>query len=127
MRLMNIQKVTTDAIVPNTSFCIDVSTTLQVVTAAATSVLTFNAAGAALATVTFTVDGADTAEKLLNAQKITTYLNLKIAQLNGGMVNFKHGNAPFELIPSIAEFHAATGIVHTGGTANTALITTALA
>jgi len=123
MKLMNIQKVTTDAIVPNTSFCIDVSTTLKVVTAATTSVLTFNAAGAALATVTFTVDGADTAEKLLNAQKITTYLNKVIAQIMGPNGNQK---GVYELIPSIAEFHTATGIVHTGGTANTALITTAI-
>jgi len=124
---MNIQTVTSDVIVPNTSFAIDVSTTLHVVTAATTSVLTFNAAGAALATVTFTVDGANTAEKLLNAQKITTYLNIKIAQLSGEMVNFKYGNGPFELIPSIAEFHAVTGIVHTGGTLNTALVSTGLA
>ena len=124
MKLMNIQKVTTDAIVPNTSFCIDVSTTLKVVTAADTSVLTFNAAGAALATVTFTVDGADTAEKLLNAQKITTYLNTVIAQIMGPNSNQK---GVYELIPTIADFHTATGIVHTGGTANTALITTAVA
>ena len=124
MKLMNIQKVTTDAIVPNTSFCIDVSTTLKVVTAADTSVLTFNAAGAALATVTFTVDGADTAEKLLNAQKITTYLNTVIAQIMGPNSNQK---GVYELIPTIADFHTATGIVHTGGTANTALVTTAIA
>ena len=38
----------------------------------------------------------------------------------------KHGAGVFELIPSIADFHAATGIVHTGGDANTALVTCAL-
>ena len=125
MKLLNIQKVTSDAVVPNTSFCIDVSTTLKVVTAATTSVLTFNAAGAALATVTFTVDGADTAEKLLNAQKITTYLNALIAQLNGPVGNSKKA---FELITSIEDFHRITGIVKTGGTGllNDALVTTAV-
>ena len=122
MKLMKINKVTTDAIVPNTAFVIDVSTVVKIVTAATTSVVTFNVDADTVGTVTFTVDGADTAEKLLNAQRITDYFGKVMMQLEQGLQR-----GVFDLIPSVADFHAASGIVHTGGTANTALITTAIA
>ena len=124
MKLMKINKVTTDAIVANTAFVIDTSTVVKIVTAATTSVVTFNVDADTVGTVTFTVDGADTAEKLLNAQRITDYFGDVLCQLHGPN-NGQRG--VFDLIPSVADFHAASGIVHTGGTANTALITTGIA
>ena len=124
MKLIKINKVTTDAIVINTAFVIDASTVVKIVTAATTSVVTFNVDADTVGTVTFTVDGASAAEKLLNATKIGDYFGDIMCQLHGP------GNGQrgvFDLIPSIAAFHTATGIVHTGGTANTALVTTAIA
>ena len=124
MKLMKINLVATDTITANTAFTIDASTVVKIVSAATTCVVTFNADADTVGTVTFTVDGADTAEKLLNAQRIADYFGDVLCQLHGP------GNGQrgvFDLIPSIADFHSATGIVHTGGTANTALVTTALA
>ena len=121
---MKINKVTTDAIVDNTPFYINTSSISKIVTAATTCTVTFNMDSDTAGTVTFTVDGADSAEKLLNATKIGDYFGDIMCQLHGP------GNGQrgvFDLIPSIAAFHTATGIVHTGGTANTALVTTAIA
>jgi hypothetical protein len=123
MHLMKINKVTTDAIVANIPFYVNTSSVSKIVTAAATCVVTFNMDSDTAGTVTFTVDGADAAEKLLNVTKIADYFGDVMCQLHGP------GNGQrgvFNLIPSIADFHTATGIVHTGGTANTALITTAI-
>ena len=124
MNLIKINKVTTDAIVANTAFYINAQTVVKIVTAATTCVATFvdGTDADTIGTVTFTVDGADTAEKLLNAQKISDHLGKTIMQLQQGLQR-----EVFDLIPTIADFHSATGIVHTGGTANTALVTTALA
>ena len=124
MKLIKINKVTTDAIVINTAFVIDASTVVKIVTAATTSVVTFNVDADTVGTVTFTVDGADTAEKLLNAQRITDYFGKVMMQLHGPISGQRQ---VFDWIPSNAEFHTVTGIVHTGGTANTALVTTAIA
>ena len=121
---MKINKVTTDEIVANTPFYINTSVVSQIVVAATTCTVTFNMDSATEGTVTFTVDGADSAEKLLNATKIGDYFGDVMCQLHGPS-NGQRG--VFDLIPSIAAFHTATGIVHTGGTANTALVTTAIA
>jgi len=122
MKLMKINLVATDTITANTAFTIDTSTVVKIVSAATTCVVTFNTDADTVGTVTFTVDGADTAEKLLNAQRIADYFGDVVMQLEQGLQR-----GVFDLIPSIANFHSATGIVHTGGTANTALVTTALA
>ena len=122
MKLMKINLVATDTITANTAFTIDASTVVKIVSAATTCVVTFNADADTVGTVTFTVDGADTAEKLLNAQRIADYFGDVVMQLEQGLQR-----GVFDLIPSIADFHSATGIIHTGGTANTALVTTALA
>ncbi len=121
---MKINLVTSDVIVANTPFYINTSTISKVVTAATTCTVTFNMDSDTAGTVTFTVDGADSAEKLLNATKIGDYFGDIMCQLHGPN-NGQRG--VFDLIPSIAAFHTATGIVHTGGTANTALVTTAIA
>ena len=124
MHLIKINKVTTDAIVANIPFYINASVVSQIVTAAATCTVTFNMDSATEGTVVFTVDGANAAEKLLNVTKIADYFGDVMCQLHGPGSGQR---GVFDLIPSIADFHAATGIVHTGGTANTALITTAIA
>ena len=121
---MKINKVTTDAIVANTPFYINTSVVSQIVIAGTTCTVTFNMDSATEGTVTFTVDGADSAEKLLNATKIGDYFGDIMCQLHGPSSGQR---GVFDLIPSIAAFHTATGIVHTGGTANTALVTTAIA
>jgi hypothetical protein len=124
MKLIKINKVTTDAIVDNTAFYINAQTVVKIVTGATTCVVTFvdGTDADTTGTVTFTVDGADTAEKLLNAQRISDYFGKAMMQLEQGLQK-----GVFDLIPTIADFHSETGIVHTGGTANTALVTTALA
>ena len=121
---MKINKVTTDAIVANTPFYIDASSISKIVVATATCTVTFNADSDTAGTVTFTVDGDDSAETLLNSTKIADYIGDVVCQLHGP------GNGQrgvFDLIPSIAAFHTATGIDHTAGSDNTALITTAIA
>ena len=122
MKLMKINLVATDTITANTAFTIDASTVVKIVSAATTCVVTFNTDADTVGTVTFTVDGATTAEKLLNAQRIADYFGDVVMQLEQGLQR-----GVFDLIPSIADFHSATGIIHTGGTVNTALVTTALA
>ena len=123
MNLIKINKVTSDAIVDNTAFYINAQTVVKIVTAATTCVVTFvdGTDADTIGTVTFTVDGADTAEKLLNAQKISDHIGKTIMQLQQGLQR-----EVFDLIPTIADFHSATGIIKTGET-NAALVTTALA
>ena len=121
MKLMKIETVTSDAIVANTGTIINVDVeNLEInIGASATTTTLVGAFG----TMTFTVDGTDAAEKLLNCSKIGVYLAERIAELCGDKAHSKH--TIFNLIPTIAEFHTKTGIVHTGGTANTALVSTA--
>ena len=119
MKLMKIETVGSDLITANTGFIVNVDVdNLEVnIGASATTTTVIGPFG----TITFTVDGADAAEKLSNCAKIGDYFAKSVQQLCS-----KHGAGVFELIPSIADFHAATGIVHTGGDANTALVTCAL-
>ncbi len=119
MKLMKIETVATDAIVANTGFIVNVDVdNLEVnIGASGTTATVVGPFG----TITFTVDGADAAEKLLNLAKIGDYFAKSVQQLCS-----KHGAGVFELIPSIVDFHTATGIVHTGGDANTALVSCAL-
>ena len=119
---MNIQKVTTDAIVPNTAFYLNAATVSKVVTAATTCVVTFNMDSDTAGTITFTLDGANTAEKLLNAQKVSDYMAGLIQDLNGPASNQK---GVYELFTTVALFETYTGIVHTGG--SLPLATTAIA
>jgi|TARA_B100000073_G_C23317408_1_gene405311 hypothetical protein len=78
-------------------------------------------------TVTFTFDGTNAAEKLLNAQKMADYLVDKMLPYVGDKMNRKEFNSVYKLWDgmTIAEIHTETGIVRTGD-ANTALISVAL-
>lgn len=117
MKLMKIETVGSDAITANSAFYIDVDGFYDIVSTGATCVAT-----GTWGTITFTFDGENNAEKLLNGAKVATYLADKINELQNELPGKAHHN----LIPSIADFHTLTGIVHTGGTANTALISVAL-
>ena len=119
MKMMKIEKVTSDAVVANTAFTINVESISQIVVAATTCTVTFNKESDTLGTVTFTVDGADAAEKLLNATKIADH----IAKVMAGPGYWKGG--VHNLITDYAAFESLTGIVNTGGTGP--LVTTAIA
>ena len=119
MKMMKIETVGSDVITANTGFIVNVDVdNLEInIGASGTTTTVVGPFG----TITFTVDGADSAEKLVNCRKIGDYFALSVQQICS-----RASSKVFELIPSIADFHSATGIVHTGGTANTALVTCAL-
>ena len=77
-------------------------------------------------TVTCTFDGTNTAEKLLNAQKFQGWLADQIQPILGPNSNQKKAYELFKGY-TMAKLHEESGIVHTGGTANTALISIAVA
>ena len=123
-KLISFPTVTSDALVANSIIVVDGAGLLEMNTTAATLVLTF-AAGSANSIVTFDFDGDDAAEKLLNAKKMYDFLRPKLEVLVGrggvskGVLDMFEGK-------TIAELHTATGIVHTSGSANTALISVVL-
>ena len=119
MKMMKIETVGSDVITADTGFIINVDVdNLEInIGASGTTTTLVGPFG----TVTFTVDGATTAEKLVNCRKVGDYLAVSVQQ-----VCSRASSKVFNLIPSIADFHSASGIVHTGGTVNTALVTCAL-
>ena len=122
MKLIMIEKVTSDAIVANTAFYLNVETVSKIVSVGTTCTITFNMDSDTAGTVTFTLDGASTAEKLLNAQKVADYMAGLIQDLTGPASNQK---GVYELFTTVALFETYTGIVHTGG--SLPLATTAIA
>ena len=123
MKLVKIEKVTSDAVVANTAFHVDVSKCVEIAVAATTCTMTI-ANAAADPIVTFTVDGTDAAEKLLNATKIADYLATTISDLVTNKTNPNKSSSVFNLITSYADFEAKTGILFTGSTGP--LVTTVL-
>ena len=118
-KLISFPVVTSDAIVANSLFVLDGAALVEASVAGTNLVLTFEA-GSGNSIVTFDFDGTNAAEKLLNAKKMYDFLRPKLEILvgrggiSGGVLDMFDGK-------TIAEIHTATGIVHTGGTANTAL------
>ena len=119
MKMMKIETVGSDAITADTGFIINVDVDSLEINIGATGTTTTLVGP--FGTVTFTVDGASTAEKLVNCRKVGDYLALSIQQ-----VCSRASSKVFELIPSIADFHSASGIVKTGSGADDALVTVAL-
>ena len=122
MNLIRFKKVTTDEFVINTEIVLDASRLAESYVTAATCVQTF--AGTSDSILTWTVDGADADEKLLNATKIQNEV-LRIATIAAdhnqkGVLDFFPPNE------TIDEWGARLGVVHTGGDAGTGLITLAL-
>ena len=114
---MKVQLAASDALLANQYAYVDMESIVDISPISATLVIS-TTAGA----LTFTFDGTDAAEKLLNAAKMANYITPKIVEYVGGKP--KVNTTIFNLLAdqTIAELHTATGIVHTGGTANTALI-----
>ena len=111
MKLIKFETVTGDNIVANTGFILNVDVENLEINIGATGTTTTLIVPAG--TVTFTVDGATNAEKLLNTEKIAVYFASKIALLSSGKAKgiielFRGG--------TIANFETDTGIVHTGST-----------
>ena len=122
--MISFPTVTADKIVANSIIVLDGAGWVEANTTSDTLVLTFEA-GSANSIVTFKFDGDDADEKLLNAKKMYDFLlpKLKVLVGRGGI-----SNGILDMLDgkTIAELHTATGIVHTSGTANTALISIAL-
>ena len=120
---MRFKKVTTDEFVINTEIVLDASRLAESYVTGATCVQTFDV-GETNSILTWTVDGADAAEKLVNATLIQNEV-LKIVGIAAdhnqkGIIDFFPGSE------TIDEWGARLGVIYTGGTAGTGLITLAL-
>ena len=73
--------------------------------------------------ITIVMDGADADEKVANANKLADYIAEKMQEITGPSSTQKK---PFDLIPTLAEIHTASGITKTGGTGNDAIISITL-
>ena len=111
MKLIKFETVATDAIVANTGFIVNVDVDNLEINIGATGTTTTMIGP--FGTVTFTVDGTNAAEKLLNTEKIAVYLADKIALFSSGKAK---GIFEFFRGGTIANFETDTGIVHTGST-----------
>ena len=123
MNLIRFKKVTTDEFVINTEIVLDASRLAESYVTGATCVQTFDI-GESNSILTWTVDGDNAAEKLLNATKIQNEV-LKIASIavdhnQKGIIDF------FPATETIDQWGARLGVVHTSGSAGTGLITLAL-
>ena len=124
MKLLRVETVTSDAVVANTPFIVDTSAVNEIKVTGDGSGATTAVMTGAYGTLTFTVDGANAAEKVLNANKIADFLAAKVAEINGpnsvqrGVVDLFRGKL-------YANFETDSGIVNTGSTGP--LVTIALA
>jgi hypothetical protein len=80
-----------------------------------------NAASTVEGTITIVMDGVDADEKVANANKLADYIAEKMQEVTSRMQK-----KPFDLIPTLAEIHTASGITKTGGAGNDAIISIAL-
>ena len=80
-----------------------------------------NAASTEEGIITIVMDGADADEKVANANKLADYIAEKMQEVTSRMQK-----KPFDLIPTLAEIHTASGITKTGGAGNDAIISITL-
>tara|TARA_R110000822_G_C14886347_1_gene447185 strand:+ start:106 stop:477 length:372 start_codon:yes stop_codon:yes gene_type:complete len=122
MKMWKIPVITTDDVVADNFIFVDAST-LQDVTVGATTTV-FSGLGWVL---TFTFDGTNAAEKLLNANLMANYLTPLLLDYNGNDVNRKEAVKIFELWKGLStpDISALTGIEKTGDLGN-AIVTLAL-
>ena len=80
-----------------------------------------NAASTVEGIITIVMDGADADEKVANANKLADYIAEKMQEVTSRMQK-----KPFDLIPTLAEIHTASGITKTGGAGNDAIISITL-
>tara|TARA_R100000541_G_scaffold1236_1_gene5700 strand:- start:250 stop:624 length:375 start_codon:yes stop_codon:yes gene_type:complete len=115
MKLLRVETVASDAVVANTPFIVDTSAVNEIKVTGDGSGATTAVMTGAYGLLTFTVDGANAAEKVLNASKIAEFLAAKVAEMNGphstqkGIVDLFRGKL-------YANFETDSGIVNTGGT-----------
>ena len=118
MNLIKFKLVTSDEFVANSAIVLDASKLVECVCTGATMVCTFEA-GSANSILTWTFDGDDAAEKLLNATKAQTELlnmiSIATDHNQKGVLDF------FPSTETIDQWGSRLGIVHTGGTAGTGL------
>ena len=82
-----------------------------------------NAASTVEGAITIVMDGTDADEKVENANKLADYIAEKMQEITGPNSSQKK---PFDLIPTLAEIHTASGITKTGGSGNDAIISITL-
>ena len=111
MKLMRIETVATDAVTANTPIIIDVEGINEITPTAANTCTIVGTFG----TITFTTDGADDTERLLNCNKICDFVAAKVQEICGPN---SAQSCVFDLFrgKSYANFEADTGIVNTGST-----------
>ena len=118
MNLIKFKLVTSDEFVINSAIVLDASRLAECVVTGATMVVTFDV-GETNSILTWTFDGTDAAEKLLNATYAQTELLDMVATVANraqpSVLNF------FPPEETIDEWGSRLGIVHTGGTAGTGL------
>jgi len=122
MKLFKFPVVTGDALVASNSIWADMSTLQDITVGTTTCVLSGTGW-----VITLTTDGDDTAESLLNANKLADYFVPILLEYNGNAVHRGQSQSVYDVwsgldIPGI---HAATGIVCTT-TPNTALVSVVL-
>jgi len=123
MKLLRVETVASDAVVANTPLIVDTSLVNEIKVTGDGSGATTAVMVGSYGTLTFTVDGTNAAEKVLNANKIADFLAAKVAEINGphstqkGVVDLFRGKL-------YANFETDTGIVNTGSTGP--LVTVAL-
>ena len=125
MKIMKIPVIASSTLVDNKFFYLNVEDVFEIegaVSVADAAIIRFTG-GVSDSVITFTFDGTNAAEKVLNAKKFADYMAEKIQELTGPSSTQKK---PFDLIPTLAEIHTATGIKLTGGTGNDAIKTIAL-
>ena len=123
MKLLRVETVASDAVVANTPLIVDTSLVNEIKVTGDGSGATTAVMVGSYGTLTFTVDGTNAAEKVLNANKIADFLAAKVSEINGpnsvqrGVVDLFRGKL-------YANFETDTGIVNTGSTGP--LVTVAL-
>jgi hypothetical protein len=123
MNLLKFKLVTSDEFVANSAIVLDASKLVECVCTGATMVCTFEA-GSANSILTWTFDGDDAAEKLLNATKAQTELlnmvSIAADHNQKGVLDF------FPSTETIDQWGSRLGIIHTSGSAGTGLVSIVL-
>ena len=111
MHLIKINKVDSSADVANTASYLDATQITAMVVGATTLTVDYTSAAGAVKDLTFTVTGADVAEKLLNAQRLGDYFALIATQVVNS--NGMHLNKVFDL-GNQAKITQDAGLTFTG-------------
>tara|TARA_Y100001951_G_scaffold68391_1_gene55284 strand:+ start:249 stop:623 length:375 start_codon:yes stop_codon:yes gene_type:complete len=123
MNLLKFKLVTSDEFVINSAIVLDASRLAECVVTGATMVVTFDV-GETNSILTWTFDGTDAAEKLLNATKAQTELlnmvSIATDHNQKGVLDFFPGTE------TIDQWGDRLSIIHTGGTAGTGLVSIVL-